>query len=526
MIPDRRSRSRRQSVRGRFADMDTLLKAVLESAAQAILMADSEGRLLTINAKTEEMFGYPASELIGEPVEILIPEAVRRAHERSRHEYFASPRVRPMGLGMELAGRRKDGTEFPVEISLSYVESAGEILAIAFVSDVTIRKGLELQLLESQKMDALGRLAGGIAHDFNNLLTVISGFDRLMLEGLGLQDRLRGYAEQIQQASERASALVKQLLAFSRRQIVQPRVVNVNELIRHMNSMLRRLLPESVELVFIPRPDVGHVRVDPSQFEQVLMNLVVNARDAVAENGRITIETNQVELGGDYARTHLGVKLGSFVMIAVTDDGIGMDSETKKRIFEPFFTTKPVERGTGLGLATVYGIVKQSGGDIWVYSEPGHGTTFKVYLPLTTATIDPPPAENHSSIPEKATPTILVVEDEEGVRHLVSEILRKDGFRVLTASTAPEGIQVLSGSASQIDLLLTDIVLQGGSGLALAKEASRRQPGIKVLYMSGYTENTMPLQDVPGSQLAFIQKPFSFETLLDKVASMLAERQA
>ena len=524
MVPDRPSRSRYRPVRGRFAGMDRLLKAVMESAAQAILMADSEGRLLTVNAKTEEMFGYSADELVGQPVEILIPEAVRQAHEKSRHEYFAAPRVRPMGLGMELSGRRKDGAEFPVEISLSYVESGGEVIAIAFVSDVSIRKNLELQLIESQKLEALGRLAGGIAHDFNNLLTVIGGFDRLMLEGLPPQDRFRSYAEQILQASERASALVKQLLAFSRRQMIQPRVVNLNELIRNMSAMLRRLIPESVELVFIPHPDVGNVRADPSQLEQVLMNLLVNARDAVTENGRITVETQQVELGEDYARSHLGVKPGRFVMMAVTDNGIGMDSETKKRIFEPFFTTKPPDRGTGLGLATVYGIVKQNGGDIWVYSEPGHGTTFKVYLPTTNAAADRPAEGNHSSIPENATPTILVVEDEEGVRQLIGEILRKKGFRVLTASTAPEGIQVLSGSATPVDLLVTDIVLQGGSGIALAKEASRRQPGIKVLYMSGYTENTMPLQETPGSELAFIQKPFSFETLLGKVAALLAEQ--
>jgi len=508
--------------RGHLHGMERLLKAVMESAAQSIVTTDSQGQILAVNPKTEEMFGYSAAELVGQPVELLVPERSREGHKGSRRDYFAAPRIRPMGLGMELSGRRKDGTEFPVEISLSHVESGGERVGIAFVSDITVRKGLERQLLESQKMEALGRLAGGIAHDFNNLLTVIGGFDQLLLETLGPQDRLRGYAEQIRQASDRAGTLVKQLLAFSRRQMNQPAVVNLNEVIRGMNAMLRRLLPENVELVFVPHPGLAHVRVDPSQMEQVLMNLVVNARDAVAEQGRITIETADVDLGDDYARTHLGVKPGRFVMMAVSDNGVGMDADTRKRIFEPFFTTKPAGSGTGLGLATVYGIVKQNEGDIWVYSEPGHGTIFKVYLPVTEAPVSQADANQSQTPAEERAPTVLVVEDEEGVRDLICEVLRRKGYDVLTASTAPEGIQVLGGSASQVDLLLTDVVLQGGSGLALAKEAARRQPGIKVLYMSGYTENTMPVQGASGSGIAFIQKPFSFETLLGKIQEVLA----
>jgi PAS domain S-box-containing protein len=501
-----------------------MLRAVLESAAQAILTVNEQGRILTANARTTEMFGYPSEELLGQTVELLLPESARQSHIQSRKDYTAAPRVRLMGLGMELSGRKKDGSQFPVEISLSYTRTDGGVVAIAFISDISVRKTLEEQLLQSQKMEAIGRLAGGIAHDFNNLLTIISGYNRMMLDTLSPLDPMRGYAAEILKASDRASALTKQLLAFSRRQIAQPAVMNVNDLIQHSEKMLRRLITESIELVVHTQPDLDTVKVDATQFEQVLLNLVVNARDALPLGGTITIETGNVELDEEYTRTHLGVRPGPYVMMAVSDNGTGMDAETKRHMFEPFFTTKAAERGTGLGLSTVYGIVKQNFGDIWVYSELGVGTTLKIYLPRVQA------AESSSSEPvavppaPRGTETVLVVEDELGVRQLIANILRNQGYTVLEAGNTLEAVPVFEEHKGRIGLLVTDVIMPHGSGRELAAQFKSRQPDLKVLYISGYTENTIVHHGILEDDVEFLAKPFTFEGLLSKVRAVLNKK--
>jgi PAS domain S-box-containing protein len=500
---------------------EALLRAILDSASQAILTVDRRGTIVSVNTKSGEVFGYPTEEMVGQPVEMLLPDGARAGHNQHRSNYFSSPRVRPMGLGMDLSARRKDGTEFPVEISLSYIESDHEPLAIAFVSDITGRKRLEEQLVHSQKMEAVGRLAGGIAHDFNNLLTIISGYDRLMLNALSPQDSMRGYAEEIARAAERATALTKQLLAFSRRQIIQPKVLNLNAIVDETQTMLRRLLGENTKLVAILQPTLGFVRADRSQFEQVLFNLAVNARDAMPQGGTITIETCNVDLDADYAKTHLGVQPGPYVMMAVTDTGIGMDAETRRHIFEPFFTTKPADQGTGLGLATVYGIVKQNGGDIWVYSEIGKGTTFKVYLPRVDGETQAQTSPAAAGEPRRGTETILVVEDEKGVRQLIVTVLKQHGYRVLEAGDSLEAVQVSEKHQGDIALLITDVIMPHSSGRDLADRLLVARPSTKVLYISGYTENTILHHGVLESNIDFLAKPFAFETLLDKVREMI-----
>jgi len=513
---------------GRQKDPITLLHesektvmALLESASQAILSIDRNGRIVLANPKTEEMFGYGREELLGARIEILLPESKRRTHGRDREEYFARPRVRPMGIGLDLAGRRKNGTEFPVEISLSYVETAEGMFAIAFINDISDRKRLEDQLLQAQKMEAVGRLAGGVAHDFNNMLTVIAGYNRMILDELSPLDPLRGCAEEVLKAADRAGALTKQLLAFSRRQVMQPCVMSVNATVTHTEKMLRRVIGEDVELILRLPDDVGNIKADPSHIEQAIVNLAVNARDAMPDGGRITVETANVSLDDTYARTHAGVRPGDFVMVAVSDTGHGMDAETRRRIFEPFFTTKEKGKGTGLGLATVYGSVKQLGGDIWVYSEPGQGTTFKLYFPRVAESATPPAAASADADPAPSTETILVVEDEEAVRDLTLRILKKLGHTVLAAANGTEALEISRSYAGPIALLLTDVVMPAMSGRQVAEELLKLRPELKVLYLSGYTDNTVVHHGVLEDGVEFLPKPFSRESLARKIRDVL-----
>ncbi|HOL72340.1 MAG TPA: PAS domain S-box protein [Bryobacteraceae bacterium] len=499
---------------------EKMLSAILESVSEAIFTVDRRGRIVLANASAERMFGYTQEELLGSGIESLLPQGSRDVHAQRRQEYFAEPRNRPMGIGLDLAGRRKDGSEFPVEVSLSYLQIEGELFAIAFVTDITTRKQMEEQLLHSQKMEALGRLAGGVAHDFNNMLTIITGYNQMVLDQLPPADPLRGYIEEVLTAANRAVALTNQLLAFSRRQVLQPRVLNVNALLSGTEKMLRRLIGEDIDLVFRLDPKAGNVRADPGQIEQVIFNLVVNSRDAIQAGGRISIETAPAHLDTGYSRTHLGVRPGEYVLIAVSDTGHGMDAETKRHIFEPFFTTKEPGKGTGLGLATVYGIVKQSGGEIWVYSEPGQGTTFKVYFPRVDEAVSPP--EAFTTVDERrGTETVLVVEDEEGVRELIAEMLRQRGYTVLTAENGVEALRVSAEHTGPIHLLVTDVVMPQMSGKQLADTLVSLRPDIKVLYLSGYTEYSMVHHGVLEPGFQFLGKPFSRETLVRKIREVL-----
>jgi len=406
--------------------------------------------------------------------------------------------------------------------------SDGELLGVIGVAlDITDRKQLADQLRQSQKMQAVGELAGGVAHDFNNLLMVVKGHaemlrDRLIAAGSAEgRDPARQNVLQIQQAAERAAALTRQLLAFSRMQVLQPRVLDLNEVVGGMIQMVSRVIGENIELAFLPGPNLGCTKADPTQIEQVVLNLVVNARDAMPNGGRLTIETSNIELDNRYAAQHAVVEPGPYIMLTVSDTGCGIDAATQARIFEPFFTTKEQGRGTGLGLATVYGVVKQSGGYIWVYSEVGHGTTFKIYLPLVMALSDAKVQEKIHRAPEPGTETILFVEDEMSVRELVTEYLSARGYRVLEAPDGVKALEIASEHDGEIQLLITDVVMPHLSGRELATRVSARRPRLKVLYISGYTDDSIFRHGVLEGGMAFLQKPFNLKALAAKVREVL-----
>jgi two-component system cell cycle sensor histidine kinase/response regulator CckA len=371
-------------------------------------------------------------------------------------------------------------------------------------------------------MEAVGRLAGGVAHDFNNMLTVIAGYNRMILDELSTLDPLRGYAEEILKAADRAGALTNQLLAFSRRQIMQPRVINLNAVIGHTEKMLCRLIGEDIQLVMSLDEGAGNIKADPNHIEQAIVNLAVNARDAMPSGGRITIETSNVQVDETYVKTHMGVKPGEFVMVAVSDTGHGMDSATRQKIFEPFFTTKQQRKGTGLGLATVYGMVKQSGGDIWVYSEPGQGSTFKLYFPRVAEPVSTGSVAESALSRQVCSETVMLVEDEAQVRELTERMLKQLGYSVLTAAHGDEAIELSRAHPGEVSLLVTDVVMPNMSGKLVADALVASRPGLKVLYLSGYTENTVVDHGVLDSNVNFLAKPFSRETLARKVREILS----
>ena len=511
------------NIPGVFHKSEKLLVAILESASQAIISIDRRGRIVLVNRRAGEMFGYTGEELQGARVELLLPESKRAAHGRQRDEYFERPRTRPMGIGLDLSGRRKDGTEFPVEVSLSTIETDDGIFGIAFISDISPRKALEAQLMHAQKMEAVGRLAGGVAHDFNNMLTVIAGYNRMILDELSTMDPLRGYAEEILKAADRAGALTNQLLAFSRRQVMQPRIININAVLGQTEKMLRRLIGEDVQLVMSLDKNAGNIKADPNHIEQAIVNLAVNSRDAMPNGGRLTIETGNVQIDENYVKTHMGVKPGEFVMIAVSDTGHGMDSATRQNIFEPFFTTKQQGKGTGLGLATVYGMVKQSGGDIWVYSEPGQGTTFKLYFPLVEEPVSGAIGEDPGISRQLSSETVLLVEDEAQVRDLTAKMLKQLGYPVLTAENGDAAIEVSKAFTREIALLVTDVVMPNMSGRQVADALVASRPGLRVLFLSGYTEHAVVNHGVLDSNVNFLAKPFSREALGRKVREVLSQ---
>jgi len=404
-------------------------------------------------------------------------------------------------------------------------DSAGHVQgAICMSLDVTDRKKLEEQFRQAQKMEAVGRLAGGIAHDFNNLLMVIQGYADLLAERLPAGESLRRNAEQIQAAAQRAAALTRQLLAFSRKQILAPKVLNVNSVVAEMEKMLRRVIGEDIQLQTVSTADLWLVKADRSQIEQVIMNLAVNARDAMPRGGRLTIETANVEFDSAMSKAATAIAPGKYVMLAVTDNGIGMDEKTKAHIFEPFFTTKEKGKGTGLGLATVYGVVKQSGGYVWVYSEPGHGTTFKIYLPQIAE--EAPIAGQESALDfrhtSKGSEVILLVEDEAGVRELAREYLEMSHYTVLVAEDGHTALELAAMHAGPIHLLMTDVVMPGIGGRELAERMTRLRPEIKVLYMSGYTEQAVNQQGILGDDAVLLQKPFTLTALASKLSEILA----
>ena len=395
-------------------------------------------------------------------------------------------------------------------------------MVVEFVRDITRQRSLERQLVEAQKMEAIGRLAGGVAHDFNNLLSVIIGRCDMLLDKLPQGGQERAEVKEILAAGQRAETLTRQLLAFSRRQVLEPAVLDINQVVEELQKLLQRLIGEDIELTFIPAPGLGRTYLDRGQFEQVLMNLVVNSRDAMPRGGKLTIETENVELDQEYAARHNEVEPGSYVMLSVSDDGTGMDEKTRERIFEPFFTTKEMGRGTGLGLSTVYGIVKQSGGHIWVYSEPGRGTTFKIYFKRTDRPV-PIPARTVPRASRGSGQDILVVEDNRAVREFLEKALSSLGYRPLAAPNGERARELAAAHSGDIALLITDVVLTGMDGRQLAEKLQAERPGLKVLYISGYTTNAIVQHGVLEEGLNFLAKPFTLDALAAKIGQIMKD---
>jgi two-component system, cell cycle sensor histidine kinase and response regulator CckA len=493
-----------------------------ETAPMGILLTDSLGKVIDANTAALRMFGYAREELIGASIDILLPERLRSSHHEHRSDYMKKPSVRHVGIGMDLLACTKDGTEFPVEVALGpLVTEDGKALVSSSIVDITARKKMEARLHLSQRMEVIGKLAGGVAHDFNNLLGVILGSADAALEKLPPEHPVRAKLEVITQAGSSAADLTRQLLAFSRRQMLQARVVNLKEVIERTEVLLRRLIGPNIRFTTSLEPSLGQVKVDPGQIEHVLINLVVNARDAMPQGGRLTIEARNVELDDSYQRVHLPVIPGQYTMISVEDSGCGMNRETQARIFDPFFTTKELGKGTGLGLATVYGIVKQSGGYIWVYSEPDKGTIFKVYLRRVDQSPQPAKPDASDATALRGSETILLAEDSESLREMAREYLESVGYTVLDAVSGKAALQRANDFAGTIHLLLTDIVMPEMSGPELAVQLKALRPEIKVIFTSGYSDTSIVQKDVLDSAAAFIQKPYRPKALAQRIREVL-----
>jgi len=498
----------------------TLLTATLSSIGDAVIATDRNGTITFVNPVAEALTGWRRAEARGKP----LAEVLRLLHEHTR-EPLPNPIQKP--LLEKAAGRvadhvlmvSKDGAEIPIEETAAPIrDSNGEVRGVIFVfRDVTGRRQLEEQLSQAQKMDAVGRLAGGVAGDFNNVLTVITGYSELLRAELSESNPLRRFAEEIMYAAERAAALTRQLLAFSRGQAIQPRLLDLNALISNMEPMLRRMLGEKIDLLALCGPGLGRIKADAAQMEQVIVNLVTNARDAMPDGGRLVIETANVDLEDSGNSKKIGVKPGSYIMLAVSDTGIGMDSATRSRLFEPFFTTKEQGKGSGLGLSAVYGIIKQSEGQITVYSQPACGSIFEIYLPRVTEPVAP--AEIRKQAAGRGSETILLVDDEDGVRKLVQAVLKSNGYDVIEASNGNAALAAFEKNAHKIDLVLTDVVMPQMSGFELGQHLAEKAPNLRILYMSGYRDNpTGSGSEVPRN---FLHKPFTPDTLLAKIREVL-----
>ena len=493
-------------------------------ANDIMLLMNESGRVVEANDRALASYGYPRDELIGMPLrELRDPETL----EAFDKQWQALDKEE--SLVFETRHRRKDGSTFPVEVSARRMAVEGMVFRQSIIRDITERKHsdqerakLQQQLQQAQKMESIGRLAGGVAHDFNNLLTVINGYADLLMSQVAQADPLRASIVEIGKAGERAASLTRQLLAFSRQQIIEPKVIDLNEVIRDTSKLLGRLVGEDIEVVTILAPSLGRVLADRGQIHQVLMNLAVNARDAMRDGGKLLIGTEHVEFDDEYVAAHAGTKAGPYVLLTVTDTGIGMDAETQQHAFEPFFTTKPQGEGTGLGLSTVYGIVKQSQGWIGVYSEPGKGTTFKIYLPRVSDVMEVRPATPVGMEALQGTETILVVEDQPEVRKLAVQVLSRHGYRMLEAANGKEAL-LLCGPAfpDPIHLMITDVVMPGMTGRVLATQVAPLRPAMRVLYMSGYTAQVLDHQGVLDPDVAYIAKPFTPTALLIKVRELL-----
>jgi two-component system cell cycle sensor histidine kinase/response regulator CckA len=513
-----------------LAENEQKYKTLTEESFIGVFIYQEE-RFVYINKRFAEIHGYRSDELLGsESFNLVYPEFMELTIQMAKDKMKGSSNV----LRVELQKPKKDGDLFWCEVISSRIEYRGRPAIMGQLIDITERKQaeeeknkLEAQLRQSQKMEAIGTLAGGVAHDFNNLLTIIIGNANLMLTDVDKDTHLRECIKEIEEAGERAASLTRQLLAFSHKQIIQPKVVDLNELLSNIVKMLGRLLGEDVEILMIPESPLWHVKVDPGQIEQVIMNLVINARDAMPKGGKLTIETANVDLDSNYFRKH-GIKekqSDNYVMLAVSDTGSGMDKETQEHIFEPFFTTKKPGKGTGLGLSTVYGIVKQNNGFVWVYSEPGQGSTFKIYLPKAKGdTVEEEKGLTHV-VELGGSETVLIVEDDDSLRNFVRKALPQYGYRVLTAENGEDALRISKEYEGSIDLMVTDMIMPKMSGKETAEWMQSLYPQMQVIYMSGYTDNTIVQKGILAPGLDFIEKPFSSEGLARKVREVLDKRQ-
>jgi two-component system, cell cycle sensor histidine kinase and response regulator CckA len=475
-----------------------------------------------VNPRVKAISGYSPEDFYNRPdllFDLVHPEDRLLLESIFREKATADNTV-------TLRWRHKNGNTVWIEQHHVLVRNQfGVLHAVECIArDITERKSLEEQFRQAQKMEAIGRLAGGVAHDFNNLLTVINGYSRQALAELSKSDPFHEEFEEIARAGDRAAGLTRQLLAFSRRQMLQPQVFNVNEVVADMDKMLRRLLGEDVELATILSPRLEPIHADRGQLEQIIMNLAVNARDAMPNGGKLTIETAPADLDRTYADYHPSVKPGRYSMIAVSDSGQGMDEATKARIFEPFFTTKAPGQGTGLGLSTVYGIVEQSGGTIWVYSEPGKGTTFKIYFPRAASTGIAPEGSRGPVRPVGGSETILIVEDDESVAKLIRTLLQHAGYTVLEARNGTDALNLLTAHSGSVHLVVTDMVMPQMSGWELLQKVGEFRPGLKALFMSGYTDNALLRHGMATSRTPFLQKPFTPTELVSKVREVIDAR--
>jgi PAS domain S-box-containing protein len=504
----------RKRANAALRDSEERYRLIAEHSRDLIALLDGQGHVLYASPSHQYVLGYAPIELIGQLAIDNVHPDDRDLIGRERAKLASQDHIQ-----VTVRARHANGDWLWMEISSSALDQYGGTLNVS--RDVTERKRLEAQLLQAQKIETVGRLAGGIAHDFNNLLTAITGYADLAIEALAPTNPVRGDIEELRKAADRATSLTRQLLAFARKQRIEPRVLDLNQLILNMREFIRRLIGEHIELITLPAADLGSVQADASQIEQVIVNLVVNARDAMPQGGRLAIETANVVLDPSYAVGYIDLVAGRYVLLTVGDTGVGMDAVVKQHLFEPFFTTKAIGKGTGLGLATCYGIVKQHGGSIQAYSELGRGTLMKVYLPRIDAPPDPPPsADTRAS--SRGHETILLVEDEPAVRDLAARALREQGYTVLEASDGLEALRIAEQEQdARIDLLLTDVVMPRMGGRALAERMSAIRPGIKVLFTSGYTEDAILHAGQLANGTHFLHKPFSLAGLGRKVRGIL-----
>jgi PAS domain S-box-containing protein len=502
------------------------LRTLIHASPLGIAVLDGQEKVRIWNPAAERILGWSAHDVLGKRVPVMA--------EPGHVDEFPALAQRAMHgeaiTGIEITGRKKG--DVPVELSLSLAplrDGRGAIsAAMAVIADISERKGaefhrsqLEEQLRQSQKMEAVGRLAGGVAHDFNNLLTAISGYAELLQAKFEPGETVRGYVDEILKSSGRAAQLTRQLLAFSRRQVLQPKTLDLNSVVSSMEGLLHRLIGEDVDLSTSLDPALASVKADQGQIEQVIMNLAVNSRDAMPKGGRLSIETRNVDLDSGYSDRHGRLRSGPHVLLAVSDSGIGMNAEIQSHLFEPFFTTKDKDKGTGLGLATVYGIVKQSGGDIWVYSEPGRGSCFKVYFPRSDEAAESTTKEATKVRSRPAKETVLLAEDSDVVRRLLKELLLAGGYKLLEARHGVEALELSKNFEGTIDLLLTDMVMPQMSGRELAENLMPLRPGMKVLFMSGYTEDAITRQGMLDPGTGFLEKPFTPDSLARKIRALL-----